>query len=152
MSFFGLATLSGDVTLDSEGQLQHRPQRAAHPRVRRLRPPRRLRHPGHLAVPRHGADIGTYRFELSGSASVSVRAFGISLGGIDVGFRFVLDTKDGNADGEVPIRLTVRVEVDFGLFSIGGDATFTVGYLRIPKPISSAATAPTATAGGTAAS
>ena len=81
-----------------------------------------------------GADIGTYCFELSGSAGVSVRAFGISLGGINVGFRFVLDTKDG-VDGEVPIRLTVRVEVDFGLFSIGGDATFTIGYLRVPKPI-----------------
>jgi Ca2+-binding RTX toxin-like protein len=82
----------------------------------------------------HRSD-GTYRFELSGSASVKVRAFGITVGGVSVGFDFVVDTATAGPDGRVKIELSVHISVDFGLFSIGGTVHITLGYLQLPPPV-----------------
>src|SRR5689334_7639609 len=82
--FFGLATLSGSIFLDSNGNFD-------------------IRLSGRMVLGSEDYGIvgsfsiqvtslhredGTYLFVLAGSASVKVRAFGISLGGISLGFRF----------------------------------------------------------------
>ena len=75
-----------------------------------------------------------YRFCLGASASVKVRAFGITLAGVSLGFEVRLDTGTSTT-GSVPIIASVHVSVDFGLFSIGGTVHITIGYLQIPPPV-----------------
>ena len=76
-----------------------------------------------------------YRFFLGASASVKVRAFGITFAGIGLGFEVRLDTHAANADGGVPIVASVYVSVDLGLFSVGGTVSVTIGYLQFPPPV-----------------
>ena len=76
-----------------------------------------------------------YYFRLAGSASVKVRAFGVTLVGLGIGFEFVFDTRVIGNDGRVPIVLKVHIEVDLWLFSISADAKFTIGYLQFPPPV-----------------
>ena len=71
-----------------------------------------------------------YQFRLGGSASVKVRAFGITLAGVGLSFNFEV-----SGTGRVPITLEVRIEVDLFLFSISETARFTIGYLMLPRPI-----------------
>ena len=61
-----------------------------------------------------------YRFGVSASASVKVRAFGITLAGVSLGFSLTADSRLAGADGRVKLVASVYVSVDFGLFSIGG--------------------------------
>ena len=57
-----------------------------------------------------------YRFYIGASASVKVRAFGITLAGVSLGFEVRLDTGTSTT-GSVPIVASVYMSVDFGLFS-----------------------------------
>ena len=76
-----------------------------------------------------------YRFYIGASASVKVRAFGITLAGVGLGFEVRLDTGDVTQGGSVPIVASVYVSVDFGLFEIGGTVRITIGYLQLPPPV-----------------
>ncbi len=138
--FFGLATLSGSVFLNSQGSFD-------------------LRLSGHMQIGSSSFGIsgnfsvhvssqfyangdsgcsyidGCYAFLLEGSASVSMHAFGISLAGLGIGFSFGFDTRTMGNDGRVPITLSVHVHVSFLFFSINATAHFTIGYLQFPPPI-----------------
>ncbi len=76
-----------------------------------------------------------YRFGVSASASVKVRAFGISLAGVSLGFSLTADSRLGGDDGRVKLVASVHIEVDFGLFSIGGTVHITIGYIQLPPPV-----------------
>ena len=80
-----------------------------------------------------GAD-GTYVLQLSGSASVKVRAFGITLAGVGLSFRFAVDTATAGPDGRVKIELTVKVTITILGIDITKTARFTIGYLQFPPP------------------
>ncbi|HSF97125.1 MAG TPA: calcium-binding protein, partial [Ornithinibacter sp.] len=80
-----------------------------------------------------GAD-GTYVLQLSGSASVKVRAFGITLAGVGLSFSFSVDTATAGPDGRVKIELRVKVTVTILGIDITKTARFTIGYLQFPPP------------------
>ena len=111
MSFFGLATLSGTIFLDSDGNF-------------------RINLNGQIVL--GSSDFGLvgqfsifvesqaptptapyYTFELSGSASVSLNVFGISLAGLGVGFDF-----KAQGTGKVPITLSFDMSIHFLFWTI----------------------------------
>ena len=129
--FFGLATLSGSIHLTSNGDFEISLS------GRMVLGSDDFGIVGNFSISVtsvHRTD-GTYVFNLSGSASVKVRAFGISLAGISIGFSFGFDTATASNDGRVKIELSVYISIDFGLFSIGGTVSITLGYLQFPKPV-----------------
>jgi hypothetical protein len=75
---------------------------------------------------------GCYALLLEGSASVRVRVFGITLLGFGIGFSFGFDTRTSDPSGRVKVVLSVTVSIDLGLFSISKTAHFTIGYLQFP--------------------
>ena len=128
VSFFGLATLSGSIFLDSDGNF-------------------RISLSGQIVL--GSSDFGLvgqfsifvesqaptssapfYTFELSGSASVSLNVFGISLAGLGVSFDF-----KAQGSGRVPITLSFDVSIHFLFWTIHKSASFTIGYLELPVPI-----------------
>ena len=128
VSFFGLATLSGSIFLDSDGNF-------------------RISLSGQIVL--GSSDFGLvgqfsifvesqaptpsapfYTFELSGSASVSLNVFGISLAGLGVSFDF-----KAQGTGRVPITLSFDVSIHFLFWTIHKSASFTIGYLELPTPI-----------------
>jgi hypothetical protein len=143
MDFFGLATLSGTIYLDSKGNFDIR----LSGRMTLGTDDFGLRGDFSIQITSLARDNGSYLFVLAGSASVKVRAFGVSLAGIGLGFRFSFDTATMGADGRVKIVLSVRIQVDLLLFEIDETAHFTIGYLQFPKPTYLAGTAG-ATIGG----
>ena len=139
VDFFGLARLSGSVFLNSQGSFD-------------------LRLSGFMRL---GSDSfglrgdfsvhvssqfyangsagctrsdGCYAFLLEGSASVRVRAFGITLVGLGISFSFGFDTRTADPTGRVKVQISVRISIDLGLFTISKTARFTIGYLQFPPP------------------
>jgi hypothetical protein len=127
IDFFGIARLSGTVFLDSKGNF-------------------RVRLSGRMAL---GSDdfglvgsfsievrstfdepSGIYTFRLAGSASVRVRAFGITLAGVGLSFSVSV-----SGSGRVPIVLEVTVVIETFLGDIEKTARFTIGYLTLPRPL-----------------
>ncbi|WP_207493738.1 calcium-binding protein [Yoonia litorea] len=77
--------------------------------------------------------VGTRLF-VSGGASVSLRAFGISWGTVSVNFSFFAE-----GAGRVPVTISAdaSVRINFGLFKITFrvSMSFNVGYIELPRPI-----------------
>ena len=135
VDFFGLASLSGTIFLNSDGDFDL--QLAGFMQLGSssfgLRGDFAI---GITSIHDYDPVLSTeyYLFRLSGSASVRVRAFGVTLVGLGIGFSFEFDTRNIGMDGRVPIVLSVHIEVDLWLFSVSADADFTIGYLQFPKP------------------
>ena len=131
IDFFGLATLSGSIFLNSNGDFI-------------------LDISGHLQLGSDSFGISGdftfhvssvhylspdhYVFSLSGSASVRVRVFGITLIGAGLSFTFGFDTATAGMDGRVKIELSVTVTISLLFFDISKTAYFTIGYLQFPPP------------------
>ena len=75
-----------------------------------------------------------YRFNLSVSADVSVRAFGFTIAGAGISASFGLDTKTAGADGRVKVELSIEVRIRFLFWTFRKTASFTLGYLQFPRP------------------
>ena len=127
LDFFGIATLSGSVDLDSEGGFDVQ-----------------LR--GHMVIGSSSFGLigdfhfrvrsqvlertpfgNTYIFELSGGASVEARVFGITLAGVGLDFAF---TAQGAGRTKIELSVTVRIHLLF--VTVKKTAHFTVGYLELP--------------------
>ena len=71
-----------------------------------------------------------YLFDLSLSAQATVHVFGISLVSAGLGASF-----HAEGAGSVAIQMTVNVDIHILFWTITKSATFTVGYLNLPRPI-----------------
>ena len=131
MDFFGLATLSGNLYLDSDGNFDL----GLSGRMVLGSDDYGLVGEFSIRITSLTRDDGTYRFELSGSARVKVRAFGITLAGVGLAFSFHVDTAEVDSTGRVKIELSIRVEVEFLFFTISGTVNITLGYLQLPPPV-----------------
>ena len=132
MDFFGIATLDGHVLIKSNGDFSI----SLHGGMTIGSSDFGLRGDFNFYVTSlHNDTTGTYRFDLGGSASVKVRAFGITLAGVGLSFHFGFDTAGINQDGRVEIVLEVGIHVDLFLFSIDETARFSIGWLQFPPPI-----------------
>ena len=130
IDIFGIATLSGNIFLDSKGNFD------VDLRGRMVIGSDSFGLVGefHFRIRSEATEdaFGNsyYLFELTLGASVKVRAFGITLLGVGISASF---TAEGA--GRVPIKLDIAVSIDLGLFSITKHAKFTLGYLELPKPV-----------------
>ncbi|MDB4395265.1 calcium-binding protein, partial [Akkermansiaceae bacterium] len=81
-------------------------------------------------IMRDGSGNAFYRFELSGSANVSAKLFGITLASFGLDFSFAAE-----GQGATPITLTVKVRIKILFVKITKTARFKIGTLQLPKPI-----------------
>ena len=132
VDFFGLASLSGTIFLNSDGDFDL--QLAGFMQLGSSSFGLRGDFSIGITSIHETTPVEYYYFRLAGSASVRVRAFGVTLVGLGIGFEFEFDTRNIGMDGRVPIVLSVHIEVDLWLFSVSADASFTIGYLQFPKP------------------
>ena len=132
VDFFGLASLSGTIFLNSDGDFDL--QLAGYMQLGTSSFGLRGDFSIGITSIHETTPVEYYYFRLAGSASVRVRAFGVTLVGLGIGFEFEFDTRNIGMDGRVPIVLSVHIEVDLWLFSVNADASFTIGYLQFPKP------------------
>ena len=142
LDFFGIATLEGNVFLDSKGNFD-------------------IGIKGRVALGNDDLgivgefnfnitsissfdDIGNpyYVFHLNASATVEAKLFGITL----VGFGLDFDVR-AEGQGRTPIIAEVEAEVTF-IFTFTVSAEFTLGYLELPRPVYLAGVANPATALG----
>ncbi|MFZ0040303.1 MAG: hypothetical protein WAK93_03285, partial [Solirubrobacteraceae bacterium] len=130
MNFFGLATLSGSIYLDADGNFEIS-----------LSGSMTLGSSSfglsgsfsfHLESRETSTNIGNpyYIFDLSGSADVGVDVFGISLADVGLSFSF-----HAEGSGSVPITLSVTVHVHILFVTVSKTAHFTIGYLQLPAPV-----------------
>ena len=135
MDFFGLATLSGSIFLNSAGDFDIRLSGEMVIGSRSFgivgsfyfQLTARTFAPGDPLNPNpNKLDPNPwYVFRLAGGASVELRAFGLTFGGIGVDFSF-----GAEGYGSTEIRLSITVSIDFGLFTVSKTAGFTLGYLQ----------------------
>ncbi|MGZ6715887.1 MAG: hypothetical protein ACXVFG_14140, partial [Gaiellaceae bacterium] len=78
--------------------------------------------------PTYGANV--YHFGLSFSASVKAKLFGITLAGLGLSASF-----EAFGGGSVDVVVTVKVTIDLLLGSITKTAHFKIGTLQLPKPV-----------------
>ncbi|HXG48652.1 MAG TPA: calcium-binding protein, partial [Methylomirabilota bacterium] len=71
-----------------------------------------------------------YRFILSGGAAVEARVFGITLAGVGLSFEFRAE-----GAGRVEIELSVTVQIKILFVKVSKTASFTIGYLELPRPV-----------------
>ena len=132
MDFFGLAQLDGSVTLDGGGDIDL----SLHGRmvlgtndfglVGEFNFHLQVTGPDYIPFGSTTA-TGKYILDLSGSASVKARLFGITLAGLGLGFSF-----HAEGSGRTKIELSVTIEIDLWLATIKKTAHFTIGYLMLP--------------------
>ncbi|MEW6155801.1 MAG: hypothetical protein AB1813_00100 [Verrucomicrobiota bacterium] len=123
ISFFGIFTLNGSGWFDSDGDFD-------------------VRLSGSVVIgSRSNGLVGGINFHvwmnetsfgISASAHMSARLFGISFGGVSFGFTF---TANRDAGGRIKVRATVSVCIEFLFWEFCGTASFTLGYLQLPKPV-----------------
>ena len=105
MNFFGIASLSGTIMLKSNGDFDV----SLNGGMTIGSSDFGLRGDFSIRVFSLHYDDVHYRFGLSGSASVKVRAFGVTLAGVGIGFDFGVDTANADSHGRVKIELKVHV-------------------------------------------
>ena len=129
MDFFGIARLGGSIFLDSKGNfdIQLRGEMVLGSRSFGLIGTFNFRVRSQSSIVNANP---YYVFELSGSARVEARVFGITLAGLGLGFSFRAE-----GAGRVKIELSVTVEIDLLLVTIKKTARFTIGYLELPRPV-----------------
>jgi Ca2+-binding EF-hand superfamily protein len=71
-----------------------------------------------------------YRFGISASAGVSVRAFGISFGSVDIDFSLT-----AQGAGRVPLIAEANASIKILFVRIRVHMEFTLGYIELPKPV-----------------
>src|SRR5262249_39044154 len=123
MNFFSLATLSASGWLKSDGTFH-------------------IHLHGGILLGTHSFGLeGTFdidirlddvAFTVSGHGQVWARLFGITLASLGVGFQIGPIPRTGRP---VEVKLSVTVEIEILFVTISKTATFTIGYLQLPKPI-----------------
>src|SRR5262249_31610339 len=130
MDFFGIATLSGQIHLDSEGNFEI----TLNGKLIIGSSSFGLEGDFHFHLEsRHTTDtIGNpyYIFDLSGGASVSVNVFGISLAGVGLDFSF-----HAEGSGRTPLTLSLTVHIHLLFITISKTPPFTSGSLGLPQPV-----------------
>ncbi len=139
VSFFGIATLSGAIFLDANGDFTV----SLNGGITIGSSDFGLSGNFSFLISSQHDTFGGYRLLLSGSANVSVNAFGISLAGIGVDFSVCASTSktyqcpDGYTTGgaSTPLNLDIHIHVHILFVTISGTAHFTLGYLQLPQPV-----------------
>ena len=139
VSFFGIATLSGAIFLDADGDFTV----ALNGGITIGSSSFGLSGNFSFLISSQHDTYGGYRLELSGSASVSVNAFGISLAGVGLSFSVCASTSstyqcpDGYTSNgaSTPLTLTLQIHVHILFITISGTAHFTLGYIQLPTPV-----------------
>jgi hypothetical protein len=71
-----------------------------------------------------------YYFLVEASGSAKLRAFGITLAGISIGFSVT-----AKGEGRVPVVVSAQATIEFLFFDITVRMKFTLGYIELPKKI-----------------
>ena len=129
MDFFGIATLSGSLYLDSRGNFdfQLKGEIVLGTRSFGIVGEFSIRFRNQVTLINGNP---YYVVEISGSARVSARLFGISFGGLGVSF----SAKVEGFGGRAKITLSVTVEIDLLLVTVSKTASFTIGYIELGPP------------------
>ncbi len=129
MDFFGIATLSGSLYLDSRGNfdLQLRGELVLGTRSFGLVGEFSIRFRNQVTLINGNP---YYVVEIAGSARVSARLFGITLAGLGVAF----SAKVEGFGGRAKIELSVTIEIDLFFGTISKTAHFTIGYIDLGPP------------------
>ncbi len=139
VNFFGIATLQGAIYLDADGDFTV----SLSGGITIGSSSFGLSGGFTFLITSQHDDYGGYRLEVSGSANVSVNAFGISLAGIGVSFDVCASTSPTyqcpsgytTGGGSTPLTLSIHISVSFLFFTISGTAHFTLGYIQLPQPV-----------------
>ncbi len=139
VSFFGIATLDGAIFLDANGDFTV----SLNGGITIGSSDFGLSGNFSFLLSSQHDTYGGYRLLVSGSANVSVNAFGISLAGVGIDFSVCASTSstyqcpDGyTSDGSsTPLNLDINIHVHILFVTISGTAHFTLGYIQLPQPV-----------------